>query len=92
MSQRRQWFTCHTRSAMFCGLASTLAPVADLWDEADALARLAALSHPRVTIDTAGLSPDATELANRLALRGVAIQEDGQAFTIAGVNSFEERP
>ncbi|MBI0537709.1 hypothetical protein D9599_19290 [Roseomonas sp. KE2513] len=25
------------------------------------------------------------ELANRLALRGVAIQEDGQAFTIAGV-------
>jgi hypothetical protein len=31
------------------------------------LQRLAALSHPRVTIDTAGLSADATALANRLA-------------------------
>ena len=40
-----------------------------IWDEADELARLAALSHPRVTIDTAGLSPEATELANRLAER-----------------------
>ena len=40
-----------------------------IWDEADALSRLAALSHPRVTIDTAGLSPEATELANRLAER-----------------------
>jgi len=40
-----------------------------IWDEADELARLAALSHPRVTIDTAGLTPEATELANRLAER-----------------------
>ena len=40
-----------------------------IWDEADELARLARLSHPRVTVDTAGLSPRATELANRLAER-----------------------
>lgn len=40
-----------------------------IWDEADELRRLADLSHPRVTIDTAGLSPEATELANRLAER-----------------------
>lgn len=40
-----------------------------IWDEADEIARLASLSHPRVTIDTAGLSPEATELANRLAER-----------------------
>jgi len=40
-----------------------------IWDEADELARLAHLSHPRVTVDTAGLSPRATELANRLAER-----------------------
>ncbi len=40
-----------------------------IWDEADELSRLAAISHPRVTIDTAGLSPEATELANRLAER-----------------------
>lgn len=38
-----------------------------IWDEAEELKRLAELSHPRVTIDTAGLPPDRTELANRLA-------------------------
>lgn len=38
-----------------------------IWDEAEELERLAALSHPRVVVDTAGLSPAATELANRLA-------------------------
>jgi transcriptional regulator with XRE-family HTH domain len=40
-----------------------------IWDEADELLRLARLSHPRVTVDTAGLSPAATELANALAER-----------------------
>ena len=34
---------------------------------AEELERLAALSHPRVTVDTTGLGVDATELANRLA-------------------------
>jgi transcriptional regulator with XRE-family HTH domain len=38
-----------------------------IWDEAEELARLARISHPRVTIDTSGLDPKATELANRLA-------------------------
>jgi len=38
-----------------------------IWDEAEDLQRLAAASHPRVTVDTAGLSPQATLLANRLA-------------------------
>jgi len=37
------------------------------WEEAEELKRLAELSHPRVTVDTAGLSPTATELANILA-------------------------
>jgi transcriptional regulator with XRE-family HTH domain len=36
-------------------------------EETDELKRLAALSHPRVTVDTAGLNPKATELANLLA-------------------------
>lgn len=40
-----------------------------IWDDAEELARLARLSHPRVTIDTSGLDPRATELANRLADR-----------------------
>jgi transcriptional regulator with XRE-family HTH domain len=38
-----------------------------IWDEADELVRLADLSHPRVVIDTAGLEPEATLVANRLA-------------------------
>jgi transcriptional regulator with XRE-family HTH domain len=38
-----------------------------IWDEAEELERLAAVSHPRVTVDTAGLGAEATELANRLA-------------------------
>ena len=38
-----------------------------IWDEAEELQRLAELSDPRIAIDTGGLSPEATELANRLA-------------------------
>ena len=38
-----------------------------IWDEAEELQRLAELSDPKVTIDTAGMAPEATELANRLA-------------------------
>ena len=40
-----------------------------IWDEADELMRLARISHPRVTVDTGGLSAEATELANLLAER-----------------------
>jgi transcriptional regulator with XRE-family HTH domain len=38
-----------------------------IWEDAEELERLAQLSHPRVTVDTAGLDPQATELANLLA-------------------------
>lgn len=38
-----------------------------IWDEAEELQRLAASSHPRVVVDTAGLSPKATKVANHLA-------------------------
>ena len=38
-----------------------------IWDDAEELARLAEGSHPRVRIDTSGLTPAATELANLLA-------------------------
>ena len=37
-----------------------------IWDEAEDVKALAELSHPKVTVNTAGLSPTATELANRL--------------------------
>ncbi|PKP77758.1 MAG: transcriptional regulator [Alphaproteobacteria bacterium HGW-Alphaproteobacteria-3] len=38
-----------------------------IWDEAEELERLARISHPRIAIDTSGLAPQATELANRLS-------------------------
>lgn len=37
-----------------------------IWDDADELQRLALQSAPKVTIDTSGLDPSATELANLL--------------------------
>lgn len=40
-----------------------------IWDDAEDLKKLAKHSNPRVVIDTAGLSPKATELANTLAVR-----------------------
>ena len=38
-----------------------------IWDDAEELVKLARVSHPKITIDTAGLHPKATELANQLA-------------------------
>lgn len=38
-----------------------------IWDDAEELQRLAEASHPRVRIDTSGLSPAATALTNLLA-------------------------
>ncbi len=38
-----------------------------IWDEADEMSHLARLSNPRVTVNTAGLTPEQTALANRLA-------------------------
>lgn len=47
-----------------------------IWDKVEELKRLAALSHPRVVIDTAGLSPKATHLANLLAERIGELDEE----------------
>jgi transcriptional regulator with XRE-family HTH domain len=47
---------------------SVIAQLGIIWDDAEELIRLSRLSHPKVTIDTSGLSPVATELANELAL------------------------
>jgi transcriptional regulator with XRE-family HTH domain len=38
-----------------------------IWDDAEEVNRLARDSHPRAVLDTAGLAPEVTELANRLA-------------------------
>jgi len=55
-----------------------------IWDEADELVRLADLSHPRVVIDTAGLDPEATLFANRLA-REIGLLEDEDLRRLAVV-------
>ena len=56
------------RGAPGAGLVHQVCEVLGLiWDEADELARLARLSHPRIVVDTAGLSPEQTALANRIA-------------------------
>jgi transcriptional regulator with XRE-family HTH domain len=47
-----------------------------IWDEAEELQRLADMSNPRVVIDTAGLSPRATWLANRLARNMAKLDEE----------------
>ncbi len=51
------WFLLHRMIAYFNVI----------WDEAEELQRLAEISDPKITIDTAGLAPEATELTNYLA-------------------------
>jgi transcriptional regulator with XRE-family HTH domain len=54
-----------------------------IWDEAEELERLARVSHPRVAVDTAGLSPRATELANLMAERIGDLDEEALADLLA---------
>lgn len=58
-----------------------------IWDDAEEMARLARLSHPRVRLDTAGLSPEATEFANRLAREIRRLRPE----TIAALNEMLDR-
>ena len=55
-----------------------------IWDEAEDVVRLARISHPRVVIDTSGLVPEATELANRLAddISGLDERELAEMLTV----------
>jgi transcriptional regulator with XRE-family HTH domain len=48
-----------------------------IWDDADTLQKLAALSDPKTTIDTSDLSAQATHLANLLAQK-IDLLNDGQ--------------
>lgn len=66
----------------FTLIQGTLHVLGIIWDEADELVRLADLSHPRVVVDTIGLDPEATLLANRLAREvGDLTSEDLTALT-----------
>ncbi len=62
-----------------------------IWDEAEELERLARVSHPRVAVDTAGLSPRATELANLLAERIGDLDEDELAALLSNIRSIKPK-
>ena len=68
----------------FALIQGTIHLLGVIWDEADELIRLADLSHPRVTVDTAGLDPEATLLANRLS-RDIAQLEGEDLRRLAAV-------
>ena len=55
-----------------------------IWDEAEELERLAMDSDPRIVVDTAGLSPKATQLANRLA-RQIGALSEAEITTMLGL-------
>ena len=68
------------------GLVQQVAAYFNLaWDQVDELKALADLSDPRVTIDTAGLSPEATELANALAARIGELSDEEIAQLLARI-------
>lgn len=62
-----------------------------IWDDAEELQRLAETSHPRIVIDTSGLSPTATELANLLAASIGRLGEDDIKDLIAQVEKARKR-
>lgn len=55
-----------------------------IWDDYEEMHRLARLSHPRVVVDTRGLSPEATEAANLLAER-IAELDAGTLVAVAAL-------
>lgn len=59
-----------------------------IWDEAEELQRLAEASHPRVVVDTAGLSPRATQLANCLANHIADLDEEQLAALLDRLRAF----
>lgn len=63
-----------------------------IWDEAEEIERLARISHPKITIDTSGLDPRATELANRLAEEIAYLSGSEMERLLADLPSRARRP
>ncbi len=63
-----------------------------IWDEAEELERLADVSDPKVTLDTAGLSPVVTEAANVLARRIRSMTDEDAREVLRFLALGEERP
>jgi transcriptional regulator with XRE-family HTH domain len=62
-----------------------------IWDEAEDLQRLADLSHPRVVVDTAGLSVKATLFANLLAGRIGGLDDAALENLLRQIENTEDR-
>jgi transcriptional regulator with XRE-family HTH domain len=62
-----------------------------IWDEAEELVKLANLSHPRIVSRTAGLSPRATELCNKLAVSVHDLREEDLLLLLKILNEAVER-
>ncbi|MGQ2907739.1 MAG: helix-turn-helix domain-containing protein [Aliihoeflea sp.] len=62
-----------------------------IWDEAEALEDLARRSDPRVTVATAGLSPEATLLANRLAAQISMLSPDDIEQIVALLDEIDQK-
>ena len=60
-----------------------------IWDEVEDLKRLAHLSHPRVPVETGGLTPRATLLANLLAARIGELDEEAIARMLGELGEEE---
>ncbi|WP_306030411.1 MULTISPECIES: helix-turn-helix domain-containing protein [unclassified Stappia] len=62
-----------------------------IWDEAEELQRLAEYSDPKVSIDTGGLDPEATELANVLAVKISGLSRESLAHLLLQVRAAAAR-
>ncbi|MDA0240580.1 MAG: helix-turn-helix transcriptional regulator [Proteobacteria bacterium] len=61
-----------------------------IWDDVEDLKRLASLSHPRVVVDTGGMTPKATLLANLLAEHIGDLSDDAIDALLAEMGFDEE--
>jgi transcriptional regulator with XRE-family HTH domain len=62
-----------------------------IWDDADELLELARISHPRIVVDTAGLSPEATEFANLVSERIRLLSKEDLADLVFEVKRRSQR-
>tara|TARA_B100000029_G_scaffold476925_1_gene521454 strand:- start:1767 stop:2147 length:381 start_codon:yes stop_codon:yes gene_type:complete len=74
------------RGSPSSGLVAQICGYFDLmWDEAEELKNLAEISHPKAIVNTAGLTPKATELANILAKKIQYIDEETLDWILAEI-------
>lgn len=63
-----------------------------IWDEAEELKALADISHPKAVIETGGLSPDRTELANRLAATIGRLSDEAVETMLTALKADLQKP